>query len=94
MNTTANTNTNSDLIEERLKFYADTPMEKNKPFCWTLSSILSLQEALWRFWDKGWNLRAAWYEKINRTTGEVIENKKLNLPPLLEAYCNQKLRKK
>ena len=92
-NITTNTNTNSDVFSERLKFYADTPMEKNKYFCWELSSILSLKDALWRFFDKGWNMRAAYYEKINKTTGEVIENKKLNIAPLLEAYCDEKLNK-
>lgn len=89
--TNSTTNTNSDMFTERLKFYADTPMEKNKYFCWKLDSILTLKEALWRFFDKGWNIRSAWYEKINLGTGEV-ENLKINLQTELDEYCNKKLK--
>jgi len=84
-------NTNSDLLIERLKFYADTPMKKNKLFCWELTSILTLKEALWRFFDKPeYYIRAAWYEKINKTTGEVVENTKIDVRKYEEIYLNEK----
>ena len=94
MNTTETINTNSDMYSERLKFYADTPMAKNKYFCWKLSSLLTLKEALWRFFDKGWNIRSAWYEKINLETGEVEENLKINLQQEMDEYCDKKLNKR
>jgi hypothetical protein len=83
---------NSDMFTERLKFYADTPMAKNKYFCWKLDSILTLKDALWRFFDKGWNIRKAWYEKINLTTGVIEENTAINLQNEMEEYCNKKLK--
>jgi hypothetical protein len=89
-----NINTNSDKIVERVKFYADTPMGKNKYFCFKLTSILALKEAIWRFFSKGWNIRAAWYEKINLNTGEVIENLKLKIRELEEEYLDEKLQPK
>jgi len=94
MTTTKTTNTNSDHLLERLKFYADTPQERNKYFCWKLSSLLTLKQALYRFFDKGWNIRAAWYEKIDTETGEIVENLKLNLQELLDEYMDQKLHRK
>jgi len=93
MNTTETTNTKkTDVYVERLKFYADTPQQSNKYFCWTLSSILTLQDALWRFFDKGWNIRSAWYEKINTGTGEVLENTKLDIHTQLNEYIDKKLK--
>jgi hypothetical protein len=93
-NRNLNLNSNSELILERLKFYADTPVKSNKYFCWKLSSILTLKDALWRFFGKGWNIRAAWYEKINLSTGEVIENIKLKIRELEEEYLDEKLHTK
>jgi hypothetical protein len=78
------------VYSERLKFYADTPKESNKYFCWE-TSILGLKETLYRFYDKGWNIRSAWYEKIDLSTGEVMENTRLNLQPILEEYLDKKL---
>lgn len=92
MTTNTNTNANSLLFRERLKFYADTPIAKNKYFCWNLDSVLTLKEALWRFFDKGWNIRSAWYEKIDLNTGEVLENTKLNIQELLTEYCDIKIK--
>lgn len=84
----------SELVyKERLKFYADTPKEKNKYFCWDIN-ILTLKEALWRFFDKGWHIRSAWYEKIDLSTGEIVENSKLNMQSLLEEYLQEKLHNK
>lgn len=67
------------MIIERLKFYADTPTgEKNKYCCWDISSIMDLEDRLIYFMQKGWNIRAAWYEKIDTDTGEVKENSKID----------------
>jgi len=93
MNINANINTNSLSYNERLKFYADTPQQSNKYFCYKISSILTLKEALWRFFDKGWNIRSAWYEKIDLNTGEVLENTKLNLQIHLDEYFRVKIKK-
>ena len=82
------------MYKERLKFYADTPMEKNKYFCFEIVSILELKAALWRFFDKGWNIRAAWYEKICVENGVVIENSKLNLSEQLDQYLDAKLKRR
>jgi len=65
------------MIIERLKFYANTPSEKNKRFCWECS-ILDIEEKLIEFMLKGWAIRAAWYEKLNKETGEVLENTRIN----------------
>jgi len=77
------------MFNERIKFYADTPEAKNKYFCFGITSILVLKEALWRFFDKGWNIRSAWYEKIDQDTGE-IENTKLNVQEYLSKYLDHK----
>jgi len=84
------TNATSNTILERVKFYADTPQEANKYFCWQLGSLLTLKQALHRFLDKGWNIRAAWYEKVDTETGEVVENTKLNLQEIIDEYVDQK----
>jgi hypothetical protein len=76
------------MVRERLKFYADTDQAKNQYFCWELTSILSLKDALWRFFSKGWNIRSAWYEKIDTETGEV-ENTKLNVSDLFLEYVEE-----
>lgn len=76
------------MVKERLKFYADTDQAKNQYFCWELTSILSLKDALWRFFSKGWNIRSAWYEKIDTETGEV-ENTKLNVSDLFLEYVEE-----
>ena len=80
------------MYKERLKFYADTPKEKNKYFCFEIVSILELKAALWRFFDKGWNIRAAWYEKINSKTGVVFENLRLNVSEELNEYLDLKFK--
>ena len=79
-------------IKERLKFYADTHRDRNKLFCFTISSVLDLKAALWRFFDKGWHIRAAWYEKIDAASGTVIQNQKLQLRQLFEEWLDVKLR--
>ena len=89
-NMTTNTN-EKPVYKERLKFYADTPQERNKYFCWEIVSIIALKERLWSFFDKGWNIKAAWYEKINQDTGE-IENTRINLQKELDEYFDDKLK--
>lgn len=77
------------IFRERIKFYADTPRgEKNKLFCFD-TSVLTLKETVWRFFNQGWSIRSAWYENINLTTGEVIENTKLNVQSMFEEWCDE-----
>ena len=94
MTDNATTNASNPVYRERLKFYADTNRERNKYFCFDIKSVLTLKEALWRFFGKGWNIRSAWYEKIDLATGEVIENTRLNVQELCDEFCNQKVRLK
>jgi hypothetical protein len=46
-----------------VKFYADTPAQKNKRFTWNVKNRRGAMEAVKRFQAKGWNIRAAWFEK-------------------------------
>lgn len=67
------------MIIERLKFYADTPSgTPNKLHCYNNVSILKLEVTLIRFMQKGYNIRAAWYEKIDQESGEIIENTRIS----------------
>jgi hypothetical protein len=67
------------MIIERIKFYADTPSgDLNKYHCYNNVSILKLEEVLIRFMSKGYNIRAAWYEKIDDESGEIVENCRIN----------------
>jgi hypothetical protein len=76
------------MIKEQLKFYADTPRgDKNKLFTWDVS-ILTLEDALFRFFAKGWNIRSAWYNKTNTETGEVENTKIPNLQQLFEKFLS------
>ena len=74
------------MITERLKFYADTKYDRNKLFCWKVS-ILDLEDALFRFYSKGWIIRAAWYESNNDETGETI-NQKINVQEIFDKFCD------
>lgn len=77
---------------ERVKFYADTGIEKNKLFTWVLpNGILSIRNTLNRFFSKGWRIRAAWYEKIDIATGEILENTPLKVNELLDEYLDSRL---
>jgi hypothetical protein len=79
--------TEPKIYKERIKFYADTGIEQNKLFTWELpKGILSIKDTLNRFFSKGWRIRAAWYEKIDLTTGRVIENTPLKVNELLDEY--------
>jgi len=80
---------------ERIKFYADTSRDKNKLFTWELpKGILSIRETIYRFFGKGWRIRAAWYEKIDLTTGEVLENTPLKVYELFDEYFDAMLSNK
>lgn len=65
------------MISERIKFYADTPNnEKNKLFCFK-TDLITLKDTIKRFIIEGFVFRAAWYEKIDTSTGELIENTRI-----------------
>lgn len=93
MNTKTNINTKEistnaidPVVISRIKFYADTPEGKNKFFCWEIKGVLSFQDALFRFFSKGWYIRAAWYERINQGTNQVIENSRINIEDQYDQY--------
>ena len=89
-----NSNTNSNTKETylcRVKYYADTPMERNKYFCYNIRSILDVENHLFKVFDKGWHIRAAYFENIDQSTGEIIENTKINLKELILNYGEKKI---
>ena len=73
------------MIIEKLKFYADTGLERNQFFCWNVS-ILNLQDALFRFFAKGWVIRAAWYHSFNTDTDRVV-NQRINVQEQFNRFC-------
>lgn len=88
-----NTENNTD-IKEQLKFYADTPKgEKNKLFCFEVN-ILELENAVKRFLIKGFNIRAAWYQKTNIITGEIKENTRLNIENIQNSLIDKYVKSK
>jgi len=75
------------MIVERIKFYADTPQgQKNKFFCFTLRTIMDIEAAIFRFLRKGFYFRSCWYERINKETGEVIENTRVNMNDMVDNF--------
>jgi len=75
------------MITEKLKFYADTPRgERNKLFCWKVS-ILHLEDAIFRFFARGFVIRAAWYENVNQETGQVT-NERINIEELFDKFSS------
>jgi hypothetical protein len=64
------------MCTERLKFYADTPQQKNKFFCFTINSMFDLEARL-NYWLSKFYIRAAWYEC--KEDGKVISNDKIDL---------------
>jgi len=84
-NFSKNLKTNFSMYKEQLKFYADTPKgERNKLFCFNVG-LLQIEEAYFRFIARGWEIRAAWYQKTNLETG-VVENLRLNIDSLNEKF--------
>lgn len=79
---------------ERLKFYADTPDgKKNQRFCWTINSIVDIPARLNYFTNKGYYLRAAWYEYVDEETGEK-DNQQIDLIEYYEDRSNVLFTKK
>ena len=75
------------MIMEKLKFYADTPRgERNKLFCWDVS-ILHLEDAIFRFFARGFVIRAAWYENVNQETGRVT-NERIDTEGLFDKFSS------
>ncbi len=74
------------MIKESIKFYADTPNgEKNKLFCFKVD-LLTLKDTIKRFMIKQFVIRSAWYEKIDTSTGELIENTRIQSETLQEIF--------
>lgn len=74
------------MISEKIKFYADTPRgEKNKQFCFK-TNLLNISDTIKRFIRKKFVIRAAWYEKIDTCTGELIENTRIPAETLQDIF--------
>jgi len=72
----------NNLPIERLKFYADTKTEKNKYFSWNINSIMDLESRL-RYWMGRVYIRSAWYECVDKDSGEVI-NQRIDLSAFVD----------
>ena len=73
-----------------IKFYADTPAgDKNKYFCFKLKSILSLKEAVMRFYDKKFIIRSCYYHELNQDTGEFTNQRipQVTMDQIFEEWC-------
>jgi len=81
------------MIIEQIKFYADFEKEKiyNKPFTWKIANEFALKGAIFRFFEKGYIMRALWYNKIDTETGEIIENTKLDHKKLQDEFIYTKV---
>ena len=86
----ANMNSNPEYLC-RIKYYADTPSERNKYFCYNIRSILDVEHHLFKVFDKGWRIRAAYFENIDQTTGEILENTKIDLKQIIISYGESKI---
>jgi hypothetical protein len=47
--------------DSQIKFYADTALQTNKRFTWRVKNKRGAEQAIKRFEQKGWKIRAAWY---------------------------------
>jgi hypothetical protein len=65
-----------NIVIERLKFYADTDKEKNKYFCFTINSIMDLEERL-KYFAQRMYIRSAWYECIEN--GKTTSNQRIDM---------------
>jgi len=81
------------MIIERIKFYADFEQEKNKYFCFRIANAFALKGAIFRFFDKGYIMKALYYEKLDTETGEIIENTKLDYKKLQDEFIYTKVYK-
>jgi len=78
---------------ERIKFYADTPKDKNKLFTWELvDGVLGISPLLWRFFVRGWHIRSAWYERLGDDK-KVILNHRLDVRNIIDACIDQEMKK-
>jgi hypothetical protein len=50
-------------LVRKLTFYADTSRLTNNRFTWKVNNKADAAAALKRFRGKGWNIRAAWFDK-------------------------------
>jgi len=68
-----------------LKFYADTPRgEKNKYFCFSINSIMDIEARLLYWMQKGFYVRAAYYEFVDDETSETT-NQQIDLIEFCES---------
>ena len=75
------------MVKQRIKFYADTKIEKNKYFCYEINE--NEIDVLERFFDRGWHIRAAWYEEIDEN-GKPLVNEQIAVYYELYRYINKK----
>lgn len=75
---------------ERVKLYADTGRESNKFFCWTVSGINGVRSNLYWHFGCGWKVRAAWYERVDGDTGEIVMNRRLDIAKMEREYYEDK----
>ncbi|HNW69365.1 MAG TPA: hypothetical protein PKI01_03105 [Bacteroidales bacterium] len=54
-------------------------------FCFK-TDLLTLRETIKRFYGLKFNIRAAWYEKLEPETGAVIENTRIPTTTLQEIF--------
>jgi tellurite resistance-related uncharacterized protein len=85
------------MYKERIKFYADTEREKNKFFCFDILPLFRRDTPLHSFFEKGWNIRAAYWEKleINEETGEIkkLDNLRIDVTAELNKFVNSRTKR-
>ena len=79
------------MILERIKGYAIFEHNRNFPFCFKIANSFALKGAIFRLFNKGWIIKALYYEKIDTETSEIIENTKLNLKKLQDEFIYTKV---
>ena len=89
MNSKTNFNKKNNM-DCYIKFYADTKSEKNKHFCFKIKSILELKAAIIRFYDKGFNIRACYFQELDKDTGEILNQRipKETLKEIFDEWCD------
>jgi len=66
------------MIIERIKFYADTEFKKNVYHCYNGYGVFNFPSFFERFWLKGYIIRAAWIEVIDKESKKVLSSIKCN----------------
>jgi hypothetical protein len=59
--------------KEKCKFYADTPSEKNKYFCWNSHNVDNSLQIVGKFMANGCAIRAAFHEFENGRSMRITE---------------------